>query len=83
VYIGDSATLSFLQVIRILLEPLCGRCAFIDDPRRHRITEPQFTLNSALRLNQLLPDIKTAHVLVESFFLNVSECFTRNQANRI
>jgi hypothetical protein len=72
VYVGDSATLSFLQVTRTLLEPLCGRCAFIDDPRRHRITEPQFNLTSSSRLSQLLPDHRTAVVLVDAFFINVS-----------
>jgi hypothetical protein len=74
VYIGDSATLSFLQLLRMMVEPVVGHCPFTDDPRRHMITESTFTLSSTARLNTLLPDQKTAGILAESFFVNVSRC---------
>lgn len=41
-----------------------------EDPRRHKIVEGQYSLPSGYRLNNLLPDLQTAHVLVEAFFIN-------------
>jgi hypothetical protein len=70
--VGDAATLSFLQLLRMMLEPLVGHSAFTDDPRRHMITEAQFTLDPNTTRNTQLPDYGTAKILVESFFVNVS-----------
>lgn len=38
-YIGDSANLSFLQVIRRIVQDSLGPCAFTSDPSRHFIVE--------------------------------------------
>jgi hypothetical protein len=55
-----------------MLEPLIGHTAFTDDPRRHMITESQFSLDPNTTTNTQLPDYRTARVLAESFFINVS-----------
>lgn len=72
VYIGDSASLSYLQLIRMYVESISGPSPFTLDPRRHRIVENGFTLPANIRNTHLLPDKITAQVLVDSFFLNVS-----------
>ncbi|KAF1919094.1 fungal-specific transcription factor domain-containing protein [Ampelomyces quisqualis] len=69
-YIGDSATLSFLQLIRMMVETVSGSSPFTNDPRRHKIVEGQYSLPSGYRHTHLLPDLQTAHVLVEAFFTN-------------
>lgn len=38
-FIGDSATLSFLQNIRRIVRKSLGSCPFVDDPLRHLIVE--------------------------------------------
>ncbi|KAK7421261.1 hypothetical protein QQZ08_010038 [Neonectria magnoliae] len=38
-FIGDSATLSFVQNIRRIVRKSLGSCAFVDDPLRHLIVE--------------------------------------------
>ena len=76
VYVGDAATLSFLQLLRLMLEPMIGHTAFTDDPRRHMITESQFSLDPNTTTNTQLPDYRTARVLAESFFTNVSWAIT-------
>ncbi|KAF7552339.1 hypothetical protein G7Z17_g4375 [Cylindrodendrum hubeiense] len=38
-FIGDSATLSFLQNIRRIVRKCLGSCPFVDDPLRHLIVE--------------------------------------------
>ncbi|KAH8719215.1 fungal-specific transcription factor domain-containing protein [Phaeosphaeriaceae sp. PMI808] len=69
-YIGDSATLSFLQLLRMMVETVAGSSAFTNDPQRHKIVEGQYSLPSGYQHTQLLPDLQTAHVLVEAFFIN-------------
>jgi hypothetical protein len=69
-YIGDSATLSFLQLLRMMVETVSGPTPFTDDPRRHKIVEGQYSLPSGYRHTHLLPDLQTALVLVEAFFVN-------------
>lgn len=69
-YIGDSATLSFLQLIRMMVENASGPSPFTSDPRRHKITESNFSLPSNMPQRHLLPDVKTARILVDSFFMN-------------
>jgi hypothetical protein len=69
-YIGDSATLSFLQLLRMMVETVAGPSAFTNDPRRHKIVEGQYSLPSDFRHTHLLPDIQTALVLVDAFFIN-------------
>ena len=69
-YIGDSATLSFLQLLRMMVETVAGPSPFTNDPRRHKIVEGQYSLPSDFRHTHLLPDIQTALVLVDAFFIN-------------
>jgi len=69
-YIGDSATLSFLQLLRMMVETVSGSSPFTNDPRRHKIVEGQYSLSSGYRHTHLLPDLQTARVLVEAFFIN-------------
>jgi hypothetical protein len=72
VYIGDSATLSFLQLIRMIVDNVAGPSPFTLDPRRHRIVENIITLPENIRHTHLLPDRQTANILVEAYFTNVS-----------
>lgn len=53
-----------------MVENVVGPSPFTNDPRRHKITEGQFSLSSLARHTHLLPDKITAHVLVDSFFVN-------------
>jgi hypothetical protein len=69
-YIGDSATLSFLQILRMMVETVAGSSPFTNDPRRHKIVEGQFSLPVGYRHTSLLPDAQTARVLVDAFFIN-------------
>ncbi|RYP21183.1 hypothetical protein DL766_007994 [Monosporascus sp. MC13-8B] len=69
-YVGDSATLSYLQLIRMIVESVSGPSDFTLDPRRHRIIENAITLQDA-RPTGVLPDRRTADILVDSFFRNV------------
>jgi hypothetical protein len=70
VFIGDSAASSLLSVLRISFESCFGRCEFIDDPRRHMITEPRFELPNSTPMLNMLPDHNTAKALADSFFVN-------------
>ncbi|KAL5116861.1 hypothetical protein ACEQ8H_005213 [Pleosporales sp. CAS-2024a] len=69
-YIGDAATLSFLQLLRMMVETVAGPSPFTNDPRRHKIVEGQFSLPSGYRHTHMLPDLQTAHVLAQAFFVN-------------
>ncbi|KAF1925580.1 uncharacterized protein M421DRAFT_69655 [Didymella exigua CBS 183.55] len=69
-YIGDSATLSFLQLLRMMVETVTGDSAFTNDPRRHKIVEGQYSLPPGYRHTHLLPDMQTARVLADAFFIN-------------
>ncbi|KAI9794548.1 MAG: hypothetical protein M1816_004435 [Peltula sp. TS41687] len=69
-YVGDSATLSFLQLMRMIVESVDGPSPFTTDPRRHRILENSLRLPQGLRYSHLLPDRKTANILVTSYLIN-------------
>ncbi|KAJ4993769.1 fungal specific transcription factor domain-containing protein [Stagonosporopsis vannaccii] len=69
-YIGDSATLSFLQLLRMMVETVAGPSSFTNDPRRHKIVEGQYSLPPGFRHTHLLPDKQTARVLADTFFIN-------------
>ncbi|PVI02916.1 hypothetical protein DM02DRAFT_521760 [Periconia macrospinosa] len=69
-YVGDSATLSFLQLLRMMVESASGPSPFTNDPRRHKIVEGQFSLPPGSRYTHLLPDQKTARILVDAFFIH-------------
>lgn len=81
-YVGDSATLSFLQLIRMMVESVAGPSRFTTDPRRHKIMESQFSLVSTTRGSLMIPHKTTAKILADSFFTNVSTIGTASvQAN--
>ena len=69
-YIGDSGTLSYLQLIRMMVENVSGPSPFTTDPRRHKIIESSLSLPSQFRPTHLLPDKTTAHILADAFFVN-------------
>ncbi|KAF7546860.1 hypothetical protein G7046_g9182 [Stylonectria norvegica] len=69
-YVGDSAALSYLQLIRMVVEDIAGESQFTLDPSRHKITEPSSTVPESNVPRCVLPDRETADVLVESFFIN-------------
>ncbi|KAG0646782.1 Filamentous growth regulator 27 [Hyphodiscus hymeniophilus] len=71
-YVGDSATLSFLQLIRMIVDNVAGPSPFTMDPRRHRIVENTISLPANIRRTHLLPDRQTANVLVDAFFTNTN-----------
>jgi hypothetical protein len=62
-----------------MVESVGGQSAFTTDPRRHKITESQFSLPPNTRHTHLIPDKVTAKVLVESFFVNASNFPDSNQ----
>lgn len=72
-YLGDSATLSYLQLIRMIVEEAVGPSEFTKDPSRHRIMEHTVSLPSDILPPHLFlpPARETAVVLVKSFFTNV------------
>ena len=72
VYMGDASTLSFLQLLRMIVETTEGPSPFTMDPERHKIKEIPFSLPKDTELTHLLPDRQTALILVDSFFVNVS-----------
>ncbi|ROW13046.1 hypothetical protein VPNG_05959 [Cytospora leucostoma] len=71
-YLGDSATLSYLQFIRMIVESVDGPSQFTMDPSRHRLMESTSTLPPDTRTSLLLPDRKTAGVLMKSYLTNTS-----------
>ncbi|KAI1304395.1 fungal-specific transcription factor domain-containing protein [Xylaria venustula] len=80
-YIGDSATLSYLQWIRMIVDHIYGPSEFTVDPRRHMIMENAISLPQDLRPTGILPDQGTANILINSFFANTAgfiEVFDRN-----
>lgn len=71
VYVGDSATLSYLQLIRMLVESIAGQSDFTMDPKRHMIMEAKIGAPPIHMPSGILPDRMTADVLIRSFFINV------------
>ena len=72
IYIGDASTLSFLQLLRMIVETAVGPSPFTTDTERHKIIETPSHLPPNRELTRLLPEKHTALILVDSFFLNVS-----------
>lgn len=72
VYIGESATLSSLQLLRIVVENTAGETPFTSDPSRHRIMENVVVLSPTHELPGVLPTLQTSEALIEAFFTNVS-----------
>lgn len=75
-YLGDSATLSYLQIIRKDVESIAGPSLFTVDPKQHQIVENITVLPRNVRNTHLLPEKATAIILVDAFFTNVSKLST-------
>ncbi|KAI1335514.1 fungal-specific transcription factor domain-containing protein [Xylariaceae sp. FL0016] len=71
-YVGDSASLSYLQWIRMIVENISGPSDFTVDPRRHMIMENTIPLPQDLRPTGVLPDQRTANILIGSYFTNTA-----------
>lgn len=69
VYLGDSASLSYLDTIRRLVESTLGPSEFTRDKHKQRILEG---LISTARPTHVLPDREAGEFLVDSFFSNVN-----------
>lgn len=81
IYIGDASTLSFLQLLRMIVETTVGPSPFTMDPDRHRLIEIPFSLSPNTELTHLLPEKRTALILVDSFFVNVSTELNQSSAS--
>ncbi|CRK21799.1 hypothetical protein BN1708_013227 [Verticillium longisporum] len=80
-YVGDSASLAYLQLIRMIVETRTGPNDFTTDPSRHKIMEPTISMPANVRPSHILPDQETAKILVASFFTNTHgliEIFNRS-----
>lgn len=55
---------------------------FTSDPKRHRIEETQFAIDMHSDLSHLLPDRRTARILVDAFFTHVGLRFSKLSAYR-
>ncbi|KAI0834940.1 fungal-specific transcription factor domain-containing protein [Hypoxylon sp. FL0890] len=71
-YVGESASLSYLQLIRMIVESVSGTSDFTLDRQRHNILENVVQLPQEIQPTGVLPDRKTANILVESFFTHTS-----------
>lgn len=69
--------MSYLQLIRMVVESVAGPSQFTVDPSRHKITEAALTIPETARTARILPEKKAADVLVQSFFTNVREYLDR------
>ncbi|KAL7809934.1 fungal-specific transcription factor domain-containing protein [Trichoderma gracile] len=71
-YIGDSSTLSYLQLIRMIVFNTTGSSAFTDDPSRHHILEPVTATAPNSLIPYMLPNKDVTNFLVQSFFVNTN-----------
>ncbi|KAK2013186.1 fungal-specific transcription factor [Colletotrichum eremochloae] len=69
-YVGDSASLAYLQLIRMIVEASVGPSDFTLDPSRHKIMEATIAMPANIRPPHILPDRDTANALIDSFFTN-------------
>lgn len=77
-YIGDSANLCFLQIIRRLTRESIGSCTFTDDPFQHMIVEAAPTPNNnwvmdAIQGPPSIPSVDKATSLL-TWFLLATNC---------
>lgn len=69
-FIGDSATLSYLHTLRQLIEGLMGSCALTTDPHRYKMVELSVAAPPSYMMTSVLPDMEAAMFLVDAFFAN-------------
>ncbi|WEW58226.1 hypothetical protein PRK78_003694 [Emydomyces testavorans] len=65
-YLGDSASLSYLDTIRRLVEKTIGVSRFTSDPHKHSLVE--LSISAGLKPTHVLPDREVAEFLIDSFF---------------
>lgn len=70
VYLGESASLSYLDTIRRVVESALGSSDFTRDALKHKIVEG--SISTSRRATYVLPDREAAEFLLDSFFSNVS-----------
>jgi len=75
VYLGDSATLSYLHLFRFVVENVSGPSSFTTDPRKGKIVENVVALPPEIRPPCMTPDRRSAEVLVDAYFTNASGPF--------
>ncbi|KAL7939006.1 fungal-specific transcription factor domain-containing protein [Trichoderma chlorosporum] len=71
-YIGDSSTLSYLQLIRMIVFNTTGPSAFTEDSSRHDILEPVTVTSSSSMIPYMLPNRDVSNFLVQSYFVNTN-----------
>ena len=71
IYVGDAATITFLQIVRQIVESAVGGCALTQDPKRNEITEVHLKLPPDVHLTHQLPTKQTALILVDAYFTHV------------
>lgn len=71
-YFGESATISFLQLMRMTCVKVCGPSPFTLDPGQSLIIEGPSSLPPIINQTRFLPDRETAQVLVGAYFTNVN-----------
>lgn len=80
-FVGDASNISFLQLLRMVVETAAGPCEFTLDPRRHRLDDRVLITSLQDPLVFQLPKRDTALVLVQSFFTNVGSLPTTTVGN--
>ena len=71
IYVGDAATITFLQIIRQIVESNVGVCALTQDPKRNEMIEVHLKLPANVHLTYQLPQKQTALILVDAYFTHV------------
>lgn len=75
-YLGDSASLSYLDTVRRLVESTLGPSGFTKDANRLKILEGSISVDK--KPVHVLPDREAAEFLIDSFFSNVCLLKSRN-----
>lgn len=70
VYLGESASLSYLDTIRRVVENTLGPSDFTRDSHKNKIVEG--SISTSRRATYVLPDREAAEFLIDSFLSNVS-----------
>ncbi|KAM9875437.1 fungal specific transcription factor domain-containing protein [Verticillium dahliae] len=66
-YVGDSASLAYLQLIRMIVETRTGPIDFTLEPSRHKFMEATINMPTHIRSPLILPEKETANILITSF----------------
>ncbi|KAK5990037.1 Filamentous growth regulator 27-like protein [Cladobotryum mycophilum] len=69
-YIGDASSISFVQLIRMLVDHTTGSSPFTLDPLRHKMLDLPAPIPQTSMVPYILPDRETSNLIVQSFFTN-------------